>query len=134
MRKLVGIIGLVGLLVVLAIPAQAVLADNDLHDEDQVLAEADSCAGCHRAHTAQAGKLLKAGPGQDDFCFTCHGVGTPGAYTNVKDGVLLAGSPYGVGTDGDGNPLKGGGFENAVIFNAQDIKNACKCALRSPAT
>ena len=98
--------------------AGTVLADNDLHDKDVTIGDADNCAGCHRAHTAQASKLLLAGPNQDDFCFTCHD-GTS-AYTNVVDGVLVGGSPYGVGADDDGNPLKGGGFVNTVMDNDHD--------------
>ena len=88
------------------------MADNDLHDQDN-LTEADYCAACHRAHTAQQGKLLNAAGNQDDFCFSCHN--GSGAETNVVDGILIAGTLYGTGDDLDGNPLKGGGFENAMM-------------------
>ena len=85
-----------------------VLADNDLHDENN-LADADYCSACHRAHTAKQGKLLKVATGtQDQFCYVCHD-GT-GAETDVKDGEL-DGSTY--GTSGAG--LRGGGFLNAVM-------------------
>ena len=42
----------------------------------------DSCAGCHRAHTAQNTMLLPTNGAQSDLCFTCHD-GT-GATTDVK--------------------------------------------------
>ena len=70
---------------------------------------ADECAACHRAHTAKAPKLLKDGPTQKDFCFSCHKNGI-GAYTDVANGVY-----YGI-ADGDTNHgLRGGGFENAKM-------------------
>jgi len=72
----------------------------------------DACAGCHRAHTAQAPKLLMVP--EDALCLSCHGATATGADTNVEDGVYL---------DRDGNTesppegnvnrgLKGGGFVN----------------------
>ncbi len=109
-RILIGLAAAALIVLAMGVPA---LADNDLHDKDNFLAEADSCAGCHRAHTAQAAKLLTVGPNQDDFCFSCHD-GT-GAETNVVDGALVAGTSYGVGNDTDGNPLRGGGFVNAMM-------------------
>ncbi len=45
----------------------------------------DTCAACHRAHTAQAGKLL-AQP-QTALCYTCHGATATGANTDVQSGV-----------------------------------------------
>lgn len=42
----------------------------------------DSCAVCHRAHTAQSNALLKTTSPQSTLCFTCHD-GT-GANTNVQ--------------------------------------------------
>ena len=103
-----------------------VLADNDLHDKDALMAESDGCAGCHRAHTAQGPKLLKDGATQDQFCFTCHD--GSGAETDVVDGILV-GQPnppgtnptqYGNGDDGDGNPLRGGGFAYATMDTNAD--------------
>ncbi|MDY6893098.1 MAG: cytochrome c3 family protein [Chloroflexota bacterium] len=108
-KLLVGVAAAVVLVLSFGVPA---MADNDLHNAS-MLTEADACAGCHRAHTAQAGKLLKAGDTQDQFCFSCHD-GT-GAYTNVVDGVLEGNSTFGVGDDSDGNPLKGGGFTYAMM-------------------
>ncbi|MDY6892740.1 MAG: cytochrome c3 family protein [Chloroflexota bacterium] len=84
------------------------LADNDLHDKDALMAEADGCAGCHRAHTASGPKLLTNGAPQEQFCITCHD--GSGAETDVVNGEL-DGSSY--GTLGDG--LKGGGFDFVVM-------------------
>lgn len=72
----------------------------------------DSCAGCHRAHTAVAPQLLVGS--NTGLCLTCHGSGTTGANTNVWDGVYTAGrgGTGGQGTDGYG--LLGGGFSNVT--------------------
>ena len=96
------------LLLALVLSAGPALADNDLHDKDNFQTGADSCAGCHRAHTAQASKLLTIGPTQSDFCFSCHD-GT-GAETDVVDGEL-DGTTYGM----LGAGLRGGGFVRAVM-------------------
>ncbi len=75
----------------------------------------DSCAGCHRAHTASERKLLMTGTA--DLCESCHGSAATGADTNVWDGVYLERDPVaespaeGVGSRG----LKGGGFLNAIM-------------------
>jgi len=89
------------------------IADNDLHDQDNFAVGADSCAGCHRAHTALAPNLLTSGPNQDDFCFTCHD--GSGAETDVVDGEL-DGTSYG----STGAGLRGGGFENATMDTDHD--------------
>ena len=90
MRKLtfLAIIFLISLLWV-----SPVLADNDLHDKDGLMAESDGCAGCHRAHTALGPKLLKEGATQEQFCLTCHD--GSGAETDVMNGEQLDGSSYG---------------------------------------
>jgi len=59
----------------------------------------DACAGCHRAHTAGAAKLLI--DSVPNLCLTCHGTGATGAATNVIDGQY-----------GGGGDLLGGGFTN----------------------
>jgi predicted CXXCH cytochrome family protein len=88
--------------------AAAVLADNGPHvstvNSGATGITADSCAGCHRAHTAQGPLLINAA---DDtaLCLTCHGAAVAGATTGVENG-LLAGSNSG---------LKGGGFVNATM-------------------
>lgn len=67
----------------------------------------DTCAACHRAHTA-GGAALIAGVSDSALCFTCHGSASLGATTNVVDGVL-AGTSQG---------LRGGGFSNAIMDTA----------------
>jgi len=74
---------------------------------------ADGCAGCHRAHTAQAPLLLTNE--EPDLCFTCHGATSLGATTDVMSGVQ-----YAVGTEnprGDAilGALRGGGFVEARL-------------------
>ena len=65
----------------------------------------DTCAGCHRAHTAQAPGLLKEA--QTSLCYACHGSGAPGSAEDVVNGV-----GYGGGSSG---ALRGGGFQFALI-------------------
>ena len=50
---------------------------------------ADSCAGCHRAHTAQGAMLLNA-PTEEELCLTCHGAASTGATTDVMTGIQYA--------------------------------------------
>ncbi len=70
-----------------AIPA---LADGGPHvaanNSGSSTLTADSCAGCHRAHTAQGPSLLKASS-ESALCLSCHGANGTGATTNVEDGV-----------------------------------------------
>ena len=47
---------------------------------------ADSCAGCHRAHTAQ-GEFLLAAQSEEALCLSCHGSAGTGATTNVEWGI-----------------------------------------------
>ena len=78
---------------------------------------ADSCAGCHRAHTAQAVPLLVEE--EPALCLTCHGASSAGATTNVANGVQ-----YTLASDGGRGgvilgALRGGGFETAAIGSDQ---------------
>ena len=73
----------------------------------------DTCAACHRAHTAQAGKLL-AEP-QTALCYTCHGASGAGASTDVEGGVGYPSADRQTGTPG---ALRGGGFKYALIDSA----------------
>ncbi len=83
-------------------------ADNGPHVMGQGFAT-DTCAICHRIHTAQAPDLLKEP--ETELCYTCHGAAATGASTDVVDGV---GYPN---TERTGTPgaLRGGGFEYALI-------------------
>lgn len=94
-------------------------ADNGPHGG--YTATTDACAGCHRAHTAAAARLLvNSVPG---LCVSCHGASGTGADTNVEDGIYLdrdavTESPAeGIATRG----LKGGGFVNALIDTDWDL-------------
>jgi len=69
----------------------------------------DTCAACHRFHTAEGPKLLKVD--QYDLCTSCHD-GT-GARTNVLDGILQSAPSNPANTSGP--LLKGGGFVNAAM-------------------
>ncbi len=101
--------------------------------------DTDACAGCHRAHTAASpitwtksdltqGSALLIGTAAtiDEFCYTCHGTGAPGADTNVVDGIFEADDGYDTGTDrvnnSFGEALNGGGFDPAQ-FPTQHYPN-----------
>ncbi len=104
---------LIVLLALALLPATAARADNGPHGG--YTATTDACAGCHRAHTGGAARLLVSPvPG---LCYTCHGSTATGADTNVEDGVY-------VDRDGNTEPfpegfpnrgLKAGGFVNALM-------------------
>jgi len=75
---------------------------------------ADSCAGCHRAHTAQGEYLINA-TSTEGLCLTCHGAASTGSAVDVMTGLQ-----YAVGTtDPRGTAvlgaLRGGGFDMARI-------------------
>jgi len=104
---------ILGLLLLLTLPASIVLADNGPHGN--YTATTDACAGCHRAHTAVGPKLLvNAVPA---LCYTCHGTAGAGADTNVEDGIYLerdgVTEPTSEGIVNRG--LKAGGFANALM-------------------
>jgi predicted CXXCH cytochrome family protein len=73
---------------------------------------ADSCAGCHRAHTAQ-GPYLLAAESEEALCLTCHGTTGTGATTDVENGIQYTlASVRGNAVLG---ALRGGGFLTARI-------------------
>jgi predicted CXXCH cytochrome family protein len=99
----------------LAAPAPAA-ADNGPHVKNAGLV-ADSCAACHRAHTAKAPYLLKES--EESLCFTCHGSAAGGADNDVADGV-------GYSAHGRSTPtgaLRGGGFKYALIGSGNPSGN-----------
>jgi predicted CXXCH cytochrome family protein len=87
---------------------------------------ADSCAGCHRAHTAQGEYLLRSAS-IEGLCLTCHGSAGAGATTDVTLGIQYrAASPVG-GTGQDptsssavAGALRSGGFLEARIGAGSD--------------
>jgi predicted CXXCH cytochrome family protein len=82
---------------------------------------ADTCAGCHRAHTAQGPLLLAAA--DDALCLTCHGATGSGATTDVMSGVQ-----YSIGIQGTVRgssvlgALRGGGFVSARIDSSNPAR------------
>ncbi len=98
-----------------AVPA---LADGGPHvasiNNGSTSLTADSCAGCHRAHTAQGAMLLTVP--EEELCESCHGDAVPGATTDVWSGVQ-----YALGADGLRDQaatlgaLRSGGFESTLI-------------------
>lgn len=95
-----------GGVLLLAMSPVAAFADNGPHVKSASMST-DSCAGCHRAHTAQGAYLLVSP--ELSLCYTCHGGTGAGATTKVENGQLASG---GVGT---GQALRGGGFAYALI-------------------
>jgi predicted CXXCH cytochrome family protein len=75
-------------------------------------ATADGCAGCHRVHTAKAGKILKQS--QPGLCYTCHGTSGTGATTDVQGGTGYAAA----NRTTKAGALRGGGFQFALINSA----------------
>ncbi len=102
MRRLMLVLAAGGVwLFLFAIPA---FADNGPHHKGQFVTSLQgSCAGCHRAHSAQAPLLLK--DVMPNLCYACHGAGAPGSTTDVVNGV----------PSGGGAGLRGGGFQFALI-------------------
>jgi predicted CXXCH cytochrome family protein len=92
-----------------AVPAWA---DNGPHVKGAGLTP-DTCAACHRAHTAKAPYLLKEA--QDALCFTCHGSSGAGSNEDVEDGVGYSGSERA----SFAGALRGGGFKYALINTAE---------------
>ena len=96
MRRLGLLLAGAGLWLFLAsIPA---LADGGPHvantNNGSLTLTADSCAGCHRAHTAQGPYLIKASS-ETLLCLSCHGPSTTGATVDVTTGVQYRpGSTY----------------------------------------
>jgi predicted CXXCH cytochrome family protein len=100
-------------LILAAVPA---LADGGPHvmtqNNGSLGLNADGCAGCHRAHTAQGPFLINAAD-ETALCLTCHGAVAAGATTDVASGLQYrlaarAGTPL-LGA------LRAGGFVSAAI-------------------
>lgn len=96
-----------------AVPA---VADNGPHVKGAGLTP-DSCASCHRAHTAKTPYLLKES--QTALCYTCHGSSGTGSSEDVVDGVGWSGA----GRTGSKGALRGGGFEYALIDSGNPSGN-----------
>ena len=78
----------------------------------------DSCAGCHRVHTAQAPMLLKSD--EEGLCLTCHGASVTGATTDVESGLQYAVDNNDTAILG---ALRSGGFVSARIATATPARS-----------
>jgi predicted CXXCH cytochrome family protein len=74
----------------------------------------DSCAGCHRAHTAQGEMLINA-PNEEALCLTCHGAAGTGATTDVMTGVQYRPATGASVRGAILGALRSGGFDQARI-------------------
>ena len=108
-----------------AIPA---LADGGPHvstvNNGSAGLNADSCAGCHRAHTAQ-GEYLLTQEGGPALCLTCHGTAGAGATTDVETGLQY--TPAGASGVDRGvalGALRSGGFIQARIGSDSAVRVA----------
>lgn len=86
--------------------------------------DTDSCAGCHRAHTAPSplnavgrdgtimgsALLLSLAQDMNVFCLTCHGFNMAGSATDVEFGQLDNVPAYSFSIGTTYAPLNGGGF------------------------
>ena len=84
---------------------------------------ADSCAGCHRAHTAQ-GEFLLVASSATSSCLTCHGSTGLGSTVDVENGVQ-----YTLAADGGRDTAvlgytRAGGFVTARIGSAETVRIA----------
>lgn len=93
-----------------AVPA---FADNGPHLKGAGGVLPDSCAGCHRLHTAKTDMLTL--DAQPQLCYTCHGTTGTGATTDVQNGVAYTANPNGSRSATKAGALRGGGFEYALI-------------------
>jgi len=114
MKKNLLVIPLVILLLVMGV--SLVSANGGPHGD--YTATTDSCAGCHRTHTAEGPRLLVS-DSTYNLCMSCHGSTATGANTNVDDGYYLASRDddagnrdHGAANTPDYSLLLGGGFEN----------------------
>ena len=117
-------------LILAAVPA---LADGGPHvlttNNGSLGLNADGCAGCHRAHTAQGPMLLTA-EDATALCKTCHGASVTGATTDVMTGIQYEITGR-VGSTQLG-ALRNGGFDQARI-DASTIKDAGGVITSGPA-
>jgi predicted CXXCH cytochrome family protein len=101
-----------------AIPA---FADNGPHvasvNNGSSGINADSCAGCHRAHTAQGAMLLIEE--EPALCLVCHGASGTGASTDVADGTQYGAIDRSGGIVG---ALRSGGFTQARIGSGSAVR------------
>ncbi len=106
--------------------AMPVSADGGPHDASansgSSTLTADSCAACHRVHTAQSSMLLTASA-SNALCLSCHGATVPGATTDVADGVQYSANADRTRVSGAvAGALRSGGFVDARIDSAHSTR------------
>ena len=84
---------------------------------------ADGCAGCHRAHTAQGEFLLVASSGTS-LCLTCHGSTSLGSTVDVENGIQYTLASNGGRDTGILGYTRGGGFVTARIGSSEAVRVA----------
>jgi hypothetical protein len=124
----------------LLLAAMPVLADGGPHVQSTNSGAsgltADTCAECHRAHTAE-GKFITTGAAtvfgpqlvggatpEDAVCLNCHGAAGTGATTDVEDGVQYAIGVAALRSTTLAGALRGGGFVNARIDSAHSSRKS----------
>jgi predicted CXXCH cytochrome family protein len=108
----------------LLLSAMPVLADGGPHvagvNSGLTTLVTDSCARCHRAHTAQDEALLVESGNQ--LCLDCHGNAGTGATTNVEGGAQYALGTTQVRGGTVAGALRSGGFKTAKIDSAHSSR------------
>jgi predicted CXXCH cytochrome family protein len=116
-----------GLAVWLLLAAVPALADGGPHVASATSGistlTSDSCAGCHRAHTAQ-GQYLNRAASVEALCLTCHGAAGTGASADVMTGVQYAvGASSGLRDDSVViGALRNGGFDQSRINSSSPAR------------
>jgi predicted CXXCH cytochrome family protein len=108
----------------LFLAALPVLADGGPHvasiNSGSAGITADSCAGCHRAHTAQASFLLSED--EPAMCLVCHGASGTGATTDVESGIQYSAGTTQVRGGASVGALRSGGFVEARIASGSPTR------------
>ena len=95
------------------------LASADAGPHGNYSATTDACAGCHRAHTGQAAKLLKISA--NSLCLSCHD-GT-GSNLDVFDGALLSATIGSRATGGNPTGITGALRGGGIVFARLSANN-----------
>jgi len=91
---------------------------------------ADGCAGCHRAHTAQGPFLINAAD-EEDLCLTCHGAASTGSTVDVMTGVQYVAAGNGTRTGTQLGAARNGGFDQARIGASEVYRLSIGTSLRT---
>jgi predicted CXXCH cytochrome family protein len=84
---------------------------------------ADSCAGCHRAHTAQ-GEFLLVASSATSSCLTCHGSTGLGSTVDVENGIQYTLAANGSRDTAVLGYTRAGGFVTARIGSSETVRIA----------